>query len=204
MRPNIFQKAMDEDDDSHPSSRPAPKSHINYLLQRLEHQNQQKMVQDTTKILLSNPDNNDIFGYDSYFDSIQQRKQEVQANKQKEKGKTRYIDALMEASEKRKRERSIVYEKMAENELKKDKNEADKPERYITESYKQVLEANKAFLREDEAKEIYNKENSVNNKVLYIDLYEFYMILYEFYGFLHNIMGFYMIFDVFNIIFILD
>ena len=114
MHKNIFQTALEEETD--PLSRPSNShSHINYLLECLQHQNQQKMVENTTKILLENP-SSDVFGYDSFYDKIQEKKKEILQEKQKEKGKSRYIDTLMENAEKRKRERSIVYEKIAEKE----------------------------------------------------------------------------------------
>jgi hypothetical protein len=42
------------------------------------------MKEQTTKILLENPENLDVFGYDSYYDSIQaKRKELVEQKKEK-------------------------------------------------------------------------------------------------------------------------
>lgn len=174
MRPNIFQKALDDDENETFTNTRGSHSHINHMYDRLKNQTAQKMVQSTTKALLEDTSNTDIFGYDSYYDAIQLKKKEIQFLKQKDKGEARYQNSLLDAAEKRKRERSIVYEKMAEKELEKDKNKTS--ERFITESYKEVLELNKKFLKEDEEKEEYNQNNSVNNKT---DLNELYRTLYK-------------------------
>ena len=161
---SVFKKALaEEPEESLTMTKSSKHSHINHMYDRLHHQSTQKIFDTSTKALLEDPNNLDPFGYDSYYDQISSQRKANESLKKQDKSKPRYINSLIDASEKRKRERSIVYEKLAENELKKEGGDS-KGERYITESYRKVLEENKKFLKEDEEKEKFNEKNGISGK----------------------------------------
>lgn len=45
------------------------------------------MRQETTKALIENPENLDVFGYDSYFDQINKKREEIIEQKKEKVGK---------------------------------------------------------------------------------------------------------------------
>jgi Coiled-coil domain-containing protein 55 (DUF2040) len=50
------------------------------------------------------------------------------------KGKVRFMDSLKDAAEKRKTERSIIFERLAHKELEREGKEVNNKERFITAS----------------------------------------------------------------------
>lgn len=169
-KPSIFSNSPEN------SPRKFSHSHASHLFDRMKNESTSKMVQNSTKALLSSNENADIFGYDSYYDAIQRVRAENQ-EKLRLSSKNRapkYMSSLLESCEKRKRERSIVFEKMAEKQLSKEGN--SQGERYISESYKQVLQLNKEFLEKDQEKERQNQKLLAENQK---DLTGIYRTLYR-------------------------
>ena len=161
---SVFKKALaEEPEESLTMTKSSKHSHINHMYDKLHHQSTQKIFDTSTKALLEDPNNLDPFGYDSYYDQISSQRKANESLKKQDKSKPKYINSLIDAAEKRKRERSIVYEKLAENELKKEGSD-NKGERFITESYRKVLEENKKFLKEDEEKEKFNDKHGISGK----------------------------------------
>ena len=160
---SVFKKALaEEPEESLTMTKSSKHSHINHMYDKLHHQSTQKIFDTSTKAL-EDPNNLDPFGYDSYYDQISSQRKANESLKKQDKSKPKYINSLIDASAKRKRERSIVYEKLAENELKREGGD-NKGERFITESYRKVLEDNKKFLKEDEEKEKFNEKHGISGK----------------------------------------
>lgn len=86
------------------------------------------MLDETSKVVLEDPT---IYSYDAHYDEINEKRKEVeQQKKQKVQMGSRYIGNLKATADKRKIEQSMIYEKIAEKELKREgENTGDK---YVT------------------------------------------------------------------------
>jgi len=166
---SAFKNAMD-DDDSGTNNKGVPK--ISSFGTQIAQVSYQKMLDATSKVVLEDPT---IYSYDAHYDQINEKRQElVEQKKQKNVG-SKYINNLKKTADKRKVEQSMIHERMAEKELKRE-GESTNTEKYVTSSFKKMMEEGKKFEAEDEAKEQYNKihgaENEDNMLGLYKDLYK--------------------------------
>jgi len=166
---SAFSRSMDDDDDA-PSKTAKPK--IASFAASIPQTNYQKILDETSKIVLEDPS---VYSYDDHYDEIRDKRQELEKSKKQQQVGSKYIANLKAASEKRKVEQSIVYEKIAEKELQRDGANST-GEKYVTSSYKRMMEENKKFAEEDAAKEAYNKEHAAsleeNTSGMYKDLYK--------------------------------
>jgi len=101
----------------------------------------------------------------------QQSENELEETKKKNVA-SKYISDISKASEKKKVEQSLVYEKMAEKQLSRENKQFGNKDRYITSSYLKMMEEGKQFLKEDEEKEKFNKAHSVGNEENALGLYK--------------------------------
>lgn len=85
------------------------------------------------------------------------------------------MDRIKEAAEKRKREQTINYEKIAAKQLKREGMDFESKDRFLTESYLNMLKENQLFEADDSMKEQYNKSHSALNKT---DMSGFYRNVY--------------------------
>lgn len=74
------------------------------------------------------------------------------------------MDGLKAAADKRKREQTINYEKIAAKQMQREGKEFESKGRFLTEGYKNMLMLNKDFEEDDDAKEKYNENNSAANR----------------------------------------
>jgi len=166
---SAFSRAMDDDDEA-PSKATKPK--ISSFAASIPQTNYQKILDETSKIVLEDPS---VYSYDEHYDEIKEKRQELEQTKKQQQVGSKYIANLKAASEKRKVEQSIVYEKIAEKELKRDDANST-GEKYVTASYKRMMEENKKFAEEDAAKEAYNQQHAAsleeNTSGMYKDLYK--------------------------------
>jgi hypothetical protein len=105
-------------------------------------------------------------------EDIQQRRQVVEETKKTKNLGSRYIGHIIENTEKRKREQSLVYEKMTENELKREGKEFADKEKFVTSSYLKMMEENKKWEAEDKKKEEYNKAHTAESQNSVAGLYK--------------------------------
>lgn len=74
------------------------------------------------------------------------------------------MDGLKAAAEKRKREQTINYEKIAAKQMQREGKDFETKGRFLTEGYKNMLMLNKEFEEEDQEKEKYNQDHSAVNR----------------------------------------
>jgi len=117
-----------------------------------------------------------IYDYDDVHDEIQVRRKVVEESKKTKDRNARYIGHIVNATEKRKREQSLIYEKIAEKELQREGKEFIDKEKFVTSSYLKMMEENKKWELDDLKKEEYNKAHTAtadNNAAgLYRTLYK--------------------------------
>lgn len=101
------------------------------------------MLDETSKYLIEDPE---IYSYDTHYDDIKNKREELEAQKKQQKVRllpwlfltlkkqgSKYINNILKASEKRKVEQSMIYEKIAEKELQREGKDAG-GEKYVTAS----------------------------------------------------------------------
>jgi hypothetical protein len=119
--------------------------------------------------------------YDLHFDGIQQRRRLTFQGDKGDVGlahqkSVRYMAGIKAAAEKRKREQTINYEKIAAKQMKREGNEFETKGRYMTEGYKEMLKQNQEFAAKDDEQEKWNLSHSVANKN---DMTSFYRRMYK-------------------------
>lgn len=106
--------------------------------------------------------------YDATKKSDEDQKDNDDANKKKEKQGSKYIQDLLKASNERKREREIIYERKMAKEQQHEEldnpNEYQGKEKFITSSYKRKLEERNAWISEDKRRQIEESENDISKK----------------------------------------
>jgi len=161
----LFEGAMD---DAAPAQERPKTSH---LIAEMSQSSYQKMLDETSKIVMEDPD---IYSYDDHYDDFVEKRQEIEQQKRKKTG-PKYIQGIQKTTEKRKVEQSMIKEKIAEKDLQREGLNTG-GQKYVTGSYKRMMDEGKKFLQEDAEKEQYNKqhtaENQDNSLGMYKDLYQ--------------------------------
>jgi len=123
--------------------------------------------QDQAKVLSEDPT---AYDYDSVYDAMQTSRKAVIPQKDTTK-KPKYIHALLEKAEIRKREESIVYDRLLQKERETEGNTFAGKEKFLTAAYVQKLKDDKMWQEEDRKAAF---EEDVTKKV---DLGSFYVNL---------------------------
>lgn len=106
----------------------------------------------------------DVDNYDAKYELIQKQRQIIQGGKIDDQRGVRYMDKIREATEKRKREQSINFEKVAAKQLQREGKSFEGTQKFLTQTYLEMLEKNKKFEVEDQQKEEWNNQHSAANK----------------------------------------
>eukprot|EP00743_Colponemidia_sp_Colp-15_P005305 GILK01005705.1.p1 GENE.GILK01005705.1~~GILK01005705.1.p1 ORF type:complete len:327 (-),score=95.47 GILK01005705.1:108-1088(-) len=77
-----------------------------------------------------------VFEYDAVYDKFHEEEKQVQ----EQKAKSRYINVLLEAAEKRKIEQGIIETRMAKKEIEKEAHIYGDKEKFVTSAYRKKLE----------------------------------------------------------------
>lgn len=86
------------------------------------------------------------------------------------------MEGIKAAADKRKREQTINYEKIAAKQMKREGKDFESKGRYMTEGFKNMLKQNQEFEEKDLEKEQWNQNHSVINKN---DMTSFYRRMYN-------------------------
>eukprot|EP00331_Platyophrya_macrostoma_P035350 CAMPEP_0176461740 /NCGR_PEP_ID=MMETSP0127-20121128/34842_1 /TAXON_ID=938130 /ORGANISM="Platyophrya macrostoma, Strain WH" /LENGTH=293 /DNA_ID=CAMNT_0017853505 /DNA_START=30 /DNA_END=911 /DNA_ORIENTATION=+ len=127
------------------------------FLLNLTQSSRDKIAEEASKHLMEDPD---VFEYDKYVDQYQSRREElIEQKKEKE-----YVAQISSAMDKRKREQTIIQEKLAEKEIQRENAQFGDKERFVTSSYLRMMQENKKFEEEERKKEAYNQAHSINSE----------------------------------------
>jgi len=152
----LLGNGSDDEDDASSSD---PRSHIERVNAQLrEAANKQKVEAQQIKAVM---EDETVYEYDSILDELKaQREQQKQAaeeaRKEESQSGSKYLTALKEAAELRKRERQLFVEKHRLQALDKEEAVFGEKERFVTSAYKKKLEEDKAWdqkLREQDEKD---------------------------------------------------
>ena len=153
---NVFGDNDSESEDDHQgsSSRTAAVNQALRAEQEALRKRAQRAVQD------------DVYDYDGAYDSFHLQRKKLGETQQDSNRKSRYIGGLMEAAERRKRERDVIYERKVAREQAAEDAQADyrDKEKFVTAGYKRKLQERELWqaeekrqLREEEANDVTKK-----------------------------------------------
>ena len=106
-----------------------------------------------------------VYDYDGSYETFKPTTNEPKAPADEER-KSRYIGELLQAAEKRKKERDIVYERKVAREQAQEEESADfrGKEKFVTAAYRKKLEERELWLAEEDAREREEEANDVTKK----------------------------------------
>lgn len=151
-KPNVF-KVDDEDDVS-----PIATTNKDIIKQSLFYKYKQN--NDTYKALASDPT---IFAYDSVHDTLQSNRDFLRKEGNKSKD-ARYQQSMKDHADFKKREKSIIKERIESLAREREKTLIGDTERFITPSYLKVLEENKKFEKVLDMEDKINLDKSIEGK----------------------------------------
>jgi coiled-coil domain-containing protein 55 len=104
-----------------------------------------------------------VFDYDSHFDAIQHTREEPK-RQEKLQRQSKYVGALLEKAEERKREQEILTERRLAKERKAEDHLFGDKEKFITVAYKKKLEEEKKWKDEQAQKQAEEEMNAADKK----------------------------------------
>jgi len=104
-----------------------------------------------------------IFDYDSHFDAIQHTREEPK-RQEKLQRQSKYVGALLEKAEERKREQEILTERRLAKEREAEDHLFGDKEKFVTAAYKKKLEEEKKWKDEQAQKEAEEEMNAADKK----------------------------------------
>ncbi|KAK3913709.1 Nuclear speckle splicing regulatory protein 1 [Frankliniella fusca] len=112
-----------------------------------------------------------VFQYDEIYDDLEQKKEEATAAKKGVEKKPRYIQALLQTAEKRKKENERRIERQVQKEREEEGNQFADKESFVTSSYRQKLEE---FKKQEEEEQRMERLEAIGDVTKQKDLTGFY------------------------------
>uniref|UniRef100_A0ACD5UQR8 Uncharacterized protein n=1 Tax=Avena sativa TaxID=4498 RepID=A0ACD5UQR8_AVESA len=111
-----------------------------------------------------------VFAYDEVYDDMKEKaaRPKMQAKVVRQ---SKYIEALKEKAEQRKREQDIVYERKLHKERSKEDHLFADKDKFVTSAYRKKLEEEKKWLEEERRRQLLEEREDVTKKK---DLSDFY------------------------------
>lgn len=104
-----------------------------------------------------------IFDYDAVYDEMQQAKV-VPRQQERQERRPRYIAAILEQTERRKKEQDITYERQLLKERKKEDHLYEDKEQFVTSAYRKKLEEDKKWQERERMREEQEAREGVAKK----------------------------------------
>ncbi|XP_026282873.1 nuclear speckle splicing regulatory protein 1 [Frankliniella occidentalis] len=112
-----------------------------------------------------------VFQYDEVYDDLEQKKEEATAAKKGVEKKPRYIQALLQTAEKRKKENERRIERQVQKEREEEGNQFADKESFVTSSYRDKLEE---FKKQEEEEQRMERLEAIGDVTKQKDLTGFY------------------------------
>ncbi|XP_003579807.2 nuclear speckle splicing regulatory protein 1 [Brachypodium distachyon] len=111
-----------------------------------------------------------VFAYDDVYDDMKEKaaRPKIQAKVVRQ---SKYIEALKEKAEQRKREQDIVYERKLHKERSKEDHLFADKDKFVTSAYRKKLEEEQKWLEEERRRQLQEEKDDVTKKK---DLSDFY------------------------------
>uniref|UniRef100_A0A0D9W5A3 Nuclear speckle splicing regulatory protein 1 N-terminal domain-containing protein n=1 Tax=Leersia perrieri TaxID=77586 RepID=A0A0D9W5A3_9ORYZ len=133
---------------------------------------QQKVEEQQKKAMEEDPS---VFAYDEVYDDMKEKaaRPKMQDRVVRE---SKYIAALKEKAEQRKREQDIIYERKLQKERSKEDHLYADKDKFVTSAYRKKLEEERKWLEEDRRRQLQEEKEDVTKKK---DLSDFYFGLHK-------------------------
>lgn len=134
---------------------------------------QKSALKRSTKIQLKKAIEEDptVFQYDEIYDDLEQKKVEAKEEKKGVEKKPRYIQALLQTAERRKKENERRVERQVQKEREEEGNQFADKESFVTSSYRQKLEE---FKKQEEEEQRMERLEAIGDVTRQKDLTGFY------------------------------
>ncbi|XP_034945098.1 nuclear speckle splicing regulatory protein 1 [Chelonus insularis] len=151
---------------------------VNWVKKALKAEGDKNRVKKQTKLNMQKALNQDptIYQYDEIYDEIERKKDEVKVVEKKEAKKPKYIQNLLKAAERRKREQEHRIERMVQKEREAEGEQYADKESFVTSAYRAKLEEFKK-LEEEEAR--MDRLEAIGDVTKQPDISGFYRQLYS-------------------------
>lgn len=154
---NITSDSSDEDE----LNKSDYKSIINRSINKQQDYNSKKISEELSNNIMKDPN---IYEYDAIYDDFDKKKNGIRnksniLNDSVDNSKPRYLNAILEAAEKRKIEQSITREKVEKKRREREQGEYGDKQKFVTKSYEEALKLQKKKEIELSNKE---KKNTIN------------------------------------------
>ena len=167
-RKNVFGDDSDSDSDDGGD----------WVKKSLKREAQKSVLKRATKVQMKQALAEDptVFQYDEIYDDLELKKVEVAAAKKGPEKKPRYIQALLQTAERRKKENERRIERQVQKEREEEGNEFADKESFVTSSYRQKLEE---FKKQEEEEKRMERLEAIGDVTKQKDLTGFYRHLFR-------------------------
>eukprot|EP00210_Caulerpa_lentillifera_P005368 g5130.t1 len=151
-KPGIFGEDSSSEEDTSISKQVAREQEQQLKASKVARAQEAALAEDST-----------VFEYDTVYDEIQKRKLDPRRQDLVER-KPKYIQALKQKAEIRKKEQDIAYERRLLKERKADDHLYTQKEAFITEAYKKKLMEDKYWIAREQAMDVIEEKEDVTKK----------------------------------------